>query len=333
MRAVMRAAVLKAQGNLVIEDVNLPSSSIPAGYVRVKVGAVGLCGSDVHYYTHGRIGDFVLRAPMILGHEIGGTIDAVGEGVSLPQGAVVALEPGIPCGQCRACRHGEYNLCPEVKFFATPPIDGALAEYVLHPAAYTFVAEGLEAVEAALAEPVSVGVYAVRRAGIELGMRVAVVGAGPVGVLTALAAEGQGGAVDLYDIRRDRVEAAEAMGFRAHVIDAGSETEYDVVIDCSGSKGGLAFAESHLMRGGHLVLVGLGTEDDMRLDGLQASTRGWSIYGIFRYNNTFPAAIQLIQQNRHRLAPFIANVIDLETLPSYLAENRHLKVLKTMVRL
>ncbi len=326
----MKAAVLRAKGDLVIEEVRAPES-IPQGYVRVKVGAVGLCGSDVHYYTHGRIGDFVLKAPMVLGHEVGGTIDGVGDGVELPVGAVVALEPGLPCGLCHPCRRGDYNLCAEVKFFATPPVDGALAEYVLHPAAYTFLAEGLDSKQAALAEPLSVGVYAVRRAGIALGMTVAVVGAGPVGVLTALAAEGQGGDVQLFDVRRDRVDQAVEMGFNAQLIETRPHRDYDVVIDCSGSAGGLGFAQDHLARGGTLVLVGLGEEGDMQLNGLKISTRGWSVQGIFRYANTFPAAIHLIRRYRQRLEPFTQHGISVDQLSQYLAEKSYLRVLKTMV--
>ncbi len=326
----MKAAVLRAQGNLVIEEIESPRA-IPEGYVRVKVQAVGLCGSDVHYYNHGRIGDFVLKSPMILGHEVGGTIDAIGRGVELPVGSVVALEPGLPCGLCNHCRRGDYNLCAEVKFFATPPIDGALAEYVLHPAAYTFLAPDLDPKQAALAEPLSVGVYATRRVGIGLGMKVAVVGAGPVGVLTALAAEGQGASVELWDIRPDRVEQAVSMGFDAQLIDDGRDGDYDVVIDCSGSAGGLGFAQDHLVRGGSLVLIGLGEEADMHLNGLKISTRGWSVHGIFRYANTFPAAIELIRRYRARLQPFTQRAIFVDKLPQYLAAKGHLRVLKTMV--
>jgi len=326
----MKAAVLRAQGDLVIEQVK-ELGDIPQGYVRVKVKAVGLCGSDVHYYSHGRIGDFVLRAPMILGHEVGGIIDGVGPGVDLPLGAVVALEPGIPCGSCDGCRRGDYNLCAEVKFFATPPVDGALAEYVLHPAAFTFVADGLTPMQAALAEPLSVAVYAARRAAVRLGTKVAVVGAGPVGVLTALASEGQGAMVDLFDIRQDRVASAKAMGFHAMLLDEQRPQEYDVLIDCSGSAGGLAFAQNHLRRGGVLILVGLGEEADMHLNGLKISTWGWSVHGIFRYANTFPAAIHLIRTYRERLDPFIENQIVVDDLPQYLAEERQLNVLKTMV--
>ncbi|MCY0880896.1 MAG: alcohol dehydrogenase catalytic domain-containing protein, partial [Firmicutes bacterium] len=157
----MKSAVLFAPHDIQIVERPEPQAT-PAGYVRVKVKAVGVCGSEIHYYESGRIGDHVLRSPMVIGHEIGGIVEEVGSEVpsSLRPGTVVALEPGIPCGACTFCRKGEYNFCPQIQFFATPPVDGAMQEVILHPAAYTFVADPLTVEEAALAEPLSVGVYA-----------------------------------------------------------------------------------------------------------------------------------------------------------------------------
>ena len=134
----MKALVLNSPLDLAVRDV--PDPGVPGpDEVRVNIRSVGICGSDVHYYEHGRIGDFVLREPMVLGHEAAGVVDAVGEGVeSLAPGDAVAMEPGVPCGACRECRIGRYNLCKDVRFWATPPHDGVLAEYVLHPAALTF---------------------------------------------------------------------------------------------------------------------------------------------------------------------------------------------------
>ena len=153
----MKALVLNSPLDLAVRDV--PDPGVPGpGEVRVSVRSVGICGSDVHYYEHGRIGDFVLREPMVLGHEAAGVVDAVGEGVeSLSPGDVVAMEPGVPCGACRECRIGRYNLCKDVRFWATPPHDGVLAEYVIHPAALTFRLPGhMTTEEGALMEPLAV---------------------------------------------------------------------------------------------------------------------------------------------------------------------------------
>jgi L-iditol 2-dehydrogenase len=327
----MLAAVLKARGRLEIEQ--RPEPPAPdRGYVRVAIRSVGICGSDVHYYEEGAIGDFVLRAPMVLGHEVAGTVDAVGPDIrDIPVGAVVALEPGIPCGQCSYCRSGAYNLCPEVRFFATPPVDGAMQEYVLHPAAFTYVAEGLTTDEAALAEPLSVGVYAVRETQVAPGKRVGIVGSGPVGMLAALAAETAGGRVTLVDVREERVAAARLMGAEAYVGAPPSLECCDVVLECSGSAGGLQLAQRWARRGGVIALIGLGSADAMLLNGLDVSLRGLSVRGIFRYANTFPAAIEIIRRNRERLTEFLASPIPLAELPACLEKKTYLQHLKIIV--
>ncbi|MBX5449715.1 alcohol dehydrogenase catalytic domain-containing protein [Thermogemmatispora sp.] len=328
----MLAAVLKGRGMLEIEERPEPPSP-PPGYVRVAVRSVGICGSDVHYYQEGAIGHFVVQAPMVLGHEVAGTVDAVGSGVhGFPVGAVVALEPGIPCGKCHYCRTGAYNLCPEVRFFATPPVDGAMQEYVLHPAEFTYLAPGLTTDEAALAEPLSVGVYAVREARIGIGTRVGIVGAGPVGILAALAAESAGGQVTLVDVREDRVAAARQIGLEAYVQSPPALDDCDAVLECSGSAGGLRLAQQWVKRGGVLALIGLGEAASMLLDGLDLSLRGITVRGIFRYANVMPAAIAILQRNRERLPIFLGTTIGLRRLPAFLQQKEYLKPLKTIVR-
>jgi len=157
----MKALVLNKPLDLEISDVPDPGAP-PAGFVRVKVDTVGICGSDVHYYEHGRIGDFVVEKPMILGHETAGVIEATGEGVDgLTVGDHVAMEPGVSCGDCGYCESGRYNLCADMAFWATPPYDGSLAEYVVHPARFTYkLPIGMSLEEGALIEPLSVAVKA-----------------------------------------------------------------------------------------------------------------------------------------------------------------------------
>jgi L-iditol 2-dehydrogenase len=328
----MKAAVLKNVRNLAIEEIPEPQA-VPPGYVRVAVKAVGICGSDVHYYREGAIGSFVLRDPMILGHEVGGVVDAVGEGVTIPVGTVVALEPGIPCMSCEHCRTGRYNLCPDVKFFATPPIDGAMTSFVNHPEEFTFPAEGLTPEEASLAEPMSVGISAVRQARIHLGLRAAILGAGPVGVLTAFAANAEGANVVLFDVQEERVAIAKQLGFSAYLFGEGPSEEYDVVIDCSGNKQAIEWGQSVVKRGGKLILVGMGSEESMRINGLDLCLREVSVQGIFRYANTFPAAIELIRRNKDKLSLFTQTKIDLEDLPTYLEQEKYLQSLKTIISL
>jgi L-iditol 2-dehydrogenase len=328
----VKAAVLRKTKNLVIEEVP-ELTATPPGCVKIAVKAVGICGSDVHYYKEGAIGSFVVKAPMILGHEVGGIIEETGEGVDLPVGAVVALEPGIPCGKCQHCRTGEYNLCPEVRFFATPPVDGAMTRYVIHPSEYTFLADGLTPEEASLAEPVSVGIYACREASIHLGQRVAILGAGPIGILTAMAAYAEGAVVSLFDIREKRVEFARSMGFSAWIFQQGPDLQYDRVIDCSGNKDAIQWGQSVVRPGGKLILVGMGSKDSMLIDGLDLASRGISVQGIFRYSNTYPAALELIRRYRDKLTAFTEKKISLDELPEYLASNEYQGYIKTIVTL
>ena len=164
-----RSAVLHAPRQLTIEDRPVPEPA--PGEVLVRVVAVGICGSDVHYYEHGRIGPYVVEAPMVIGHEAAGVVVGVGEGVSSERvGELVALEPGVPCRNCSTCLSGRYNLCPDVVFFATPPVDGAICEYVTLAAAFAHRAPaGLDHDQAAMAEPVSVGIWACRRSDVRRG--------------------------------------------------------------------------------------------------------------------------------------------------------------------
>src|SRR3954463_15246663 len=181
----MRAAVLHGPGEVVLEERPVPRPG-PAEVV-VRVRSVGVCGSDTHYYDHGRIGSFVVEAPLVLGHEAAGEGAELGPGVTrLTVGQRVSVEPGVPDLTCEQCLAGRYNLCPDMRFFATPPIDGSLAEFVtVHQAFAHPVPEDMSDDAAAFREPLSVGVWANRRAGVTAGSRVLITGAGPVGLVAA----------------------------------------------------------------------------------------------------------------------------------------------------
>ena len=200
-----RSAVLNSARDLDVLDRPVPTPG--PSQVLVQVEAVGICGSDVHYYEHGRIGSYVVDRPMIIGHEAAGMVVAAGEDVDYRLvGERVALEPGVPCRSCRQCLSGRYNLCPDVVFFATPPVDGAISQLVTIDADFAHpVPDGLTFEQAAMAEPVSVGVWAARRAAITPGDRVLVTGAGPIGLLAAQVARAFGGVditvTDLSDFR------------------------------------------------------------------------------------------------------------------------------------
>jgi L-iditol 2-dehydrogenase len=293
---------------------------VPAPHeVVVAVRSVGICGSDVHYFEHGRIGPFVVGAPMVLGHEASGVVVAAGSAASrLPVGTRVALEPGIPCGRCRECRHGRYNLCPDVVFFATPPVDGALARYVaIHEHFAHPVPDSLSDDAAALVEPLSVGVWANRKAGVGVGTRVLVTGAGPIGVLAAQVAVAAGASfVGIVDIEPSRLAAAEAFGFSA-VVDGRSIEDFtdlapDVLLECTGAVGAVRTGLRSLRPAGTAVLVGLGPDSDPPLPVGYIQLRELTVTGTFRYANTYPAAIELAANGRVRLDELVGARLPLE---------------------
>ena len=315
----MKALVLKSPLDLAVCDI--PDPGVPGpGEVRVSVRSVGICGSDVHYYEHGRIGDFVLKAPMVLGHEAAGVVDAVGEGVeSLSPGDAVAMEPGVPCGACRECRIGRYNLCKDIRFWATPPHDGVLAEYVIHPAALTFRLPGhLTTEEGALMEPLAVGVHACERGGVRPGCVVAINGAGTIGCVTLLAALAYGASqVIVADVIPARLERARELGAAA-VVDARSEslaealmsaTEdrgADVGVECSGHPDGAQTLVDASAPAGRVVLVGMGPQPT-KIDTVAAMVKEVDLATVFRYANAYPTAIELTASGRVPIAQLVTD--------------------------
>ncbi len=298
----MQVSVLRGIGDVAVEERPVPQ--IAADEVLVEIGSVGVCGSDVHYYEHGRIGDYVVDAPMILGHEAGGTVVDVGAAVGTVQrGQRVSIEPGVPCRSCEQCLAGRYNLCPNVKFFATPPYDGAFAQYVAMPAAFVYpVPASISDDAAGLLEPLSVGVWACTRSGVSPGKSVLVTGAGPIGLIAAQAARAYGAdEVAVTDVNPHRLELAERIGLRAiNVAETPlSESGFrpNVLLECSGNGRATWDAVRTVARAGFVVLVGMGG-DEVRLPLSYVQDRELIITGAFRYANTWPIAIRLAASGR-----------------------------------
>lgn len=276
------------------------------GEVRIGVHTVGICGSDVHYYTHGRIGPYVVEAPMVLGHEASGTVLEIGEGVThLAVGDRVCMEPGIPNPRSRASRLGMYNVDPDVRFWATPPVHGCLQPEVVHPADFTYaLPDQLSLEEGALIEPFAVAVHAVTKAGISPGDVVAVAGAGTIGVLTAIAAAASGASrVYISDVAPEKFAKIEAYP-TIHPVDATRQELVDVVREATDGWGAdVVFEASGNPRaygslwetpapGGTVVLVGIPV-DPVPLDVAAAQARELRIETVFRYANAYPRAIEL----------------------------------------
>jgi len=200
-------AILYKTGDIRLEQTDIPEPG--NDQVMLKMDSVGICGSDVHYWTHGAIGDFVVKAPMVLGHEAAGIVEKCGKNVKhLQVGDRVAIEPGVPCRLCDYCKQGRYNLCLEMKFCATPPYHGNLCRYYAQDADFCFkLPDNVSLEEGALMEPLSVGVHACRRAGVSLGKSVLICGAGPIGLVNLLTAKAMGAdEVVITDISEHRLQ-------------------------------------------------------------------------------------------------------------------------------
>jgi len=310
---INRAAVLTRPSEIVLEERPVPEPG-PRD-VLVEVSAVGVCGSDVHYYEHGRIGSHVVRAPLVLGHESAGRVVATGDAVAKHAvGDRVTLEPGVPCGRCRECRAGRYNLCPEVVFFATPPVDGAFANYVTIHEDFAFaLPDGLSDEAGALMEPLSVGIWACRKAGMSAGDRVLVTGAGPIGLLAMQVALAFGATqVEISDVSEPRLELARRTG-ATRALKAGEvPAEADALIECSGNSAALQAGIRALRPAGTAVIVGMGPGETAEIPLALVQNRELWLTGTFRYANTYPTAIALAASGRVDLEAIITGHYPLE---------------------
>jgi L-iditol 2-dehydrogenase len=321
----VKAAVLHAPGEIRIEERERPAPG--PREVLVQITAVGVCGSDVHYYEHGRIGPFVVEAPLVLGHESAGRVVELGEGASKhAAGDRVTLEPGVPCGRCRECRAGRYNLCEDVRFFATPPIDGAFAEFVTIHEDFAFaLPESLSDEEGALMEPLSVGVWACQKAGVSAGDRVLVTGAGPIGQLAMQCALAFGATdVIVSDVNERRLALATRTG-ATRVVRAGEpldDLDADALIECSGHPDALTAGIKALRPAGVAVLVGMGPGEEGTLPLSVIQTREIWMTGTFRYANTYPTAIALAASGRVDLKAIISGHFGLDDAEAALRAGR-----------
>jgi L-iditol 2-dehydrogenase len=294
-----KAAVMHGTHDVRLEDVPFPEPG--PNEVLVEIQAVGVCGSDVHYYEEGRIGSFVVREPLILGHESMGMVVALGEEATKHKvGERVTLEPGVPDGTCRECRAGRYNLCPNVRFFATPPIDGAFTNYVSINEDFAFhLPDNLSNNAGALMEPLSVGIWACKKGRVTAGDHVLVTGAGPIGLLAMQVAFAQGATeVTVTDVADQRLEIARNLG-ATRALNVAEEPldetglEADVLIECSGNERALGDGIRCVRPAGLAVVVGMGPNEETSVPLAFIQTSEITLTGTFRYANTYPTAIDL----------------------------------------
>ncbi len=330
----MQAAVLHGAKDLRMEKRDIPPPA--SGEVVVAVESVGLCGSDLHYYLEGRNGSNVVRSPVILGHEIGGTVAEVGSGVSDSMlGARVVVEPAVACRTCPTCAAGRYNLCEHSACLGSPPTDGGLAEYVSVPMPQVHrVPETLPAQAVAVLEPLAVAVHALRRAAFVPGESVLITGAGPVGLLVAQVAQAWGARdITVSDVHDARLQAARALGIeRTLRPEELGGLRVDRGLECSGAPSALAGALTATKPGGRVVLVGTMPEGDIaaRLGVVQRYEV--DLVGTFRYAASFPAAVDLVERGAVDVASLVTAAYPLHRAEEAFAHAASGAGLKTVVQ-
>ncbi|GAA3054034.1 MULTISPECIES: NAD(P)-dependent alcohol dehydrogenase [Actinomycetes] len=333
MTPTMRAAVLQAPGEITVEERPVPLPN--PGDVLVRVTAVGICGSDVHYYREGRIGPFVVEEPLVLGHESAGVVAAVGDGVDASRiGERVSVEPQRIDWSSTQARAGRYNLDPQVQFFATPPVDGAFAEYVTIPAMFAHrLPEGISDEAGALLEPLSVAVAAAQKSRLGVGDHVLVTGAGPIGLILTQVARALGAAeVTVTDVSPERLSLAEEHGATA-TLDAGTDLSglrADVLLEASGAPSAIHAGLRALGPAGRAVLIGMGA-DDVTIPLSAVQNRELEVTGVFRYANTWPTAIELVRSGRVDLDRLITGRFSLEQTAEALEAAADPRTLKAIV--
>ena len=314
----MRALVLEEKGKLALRDIAVDTALGPHD-VRIATHTVGVCGSDVHYYVHGKIGPFVVNAPMVLGHEASGTVVELGSAVDhLAIGDRVCMEPGIPDPNSRAAKLGIYNVDPAVRFWATPPIHGCLMPQVVHPARYTFrLPDSVSFAEGAMVEPFAIGMQAALRARIQPGDIAVVTGAGPIGMMVALAALAGGCArVLVTDVAQPKLDIiARYPGIETLNLTHGTARDAvaamtdgwgaDVVFECSGNARAILDLPNLVRPAGAIVLVGMPV-DPVPFDIVGLQTKEARVETVFRYANIYDRAINLLGSGKVDLKPLIS---------------------------
>ena len=314
----MKALILKEAKRLAITDIDIKESVGPDD-VHIKIHTVGICGSDLHYYQYGRIGPFVVKEPMVLGHEASGTIIEVGQNVkNLKVGDRVCMEPGIPDLKSKATLLGMYNLDPAVRFWAHPPIHGCLRETVVHPAMFTFkLPENVSYGEGALVEPLSVGLQAVKKAAIQAGDVAVVTGCGTIGLVTAMAALASGcSKVIITDVIQPKLDLASHFGMTAvniakqdlkTVVDNLTDGwGADVVFEASGNEAAVLKAFEPLRPGGNVVFIGMPVKP-VPVDIVAAQAKEARMETIFRYAHVYPRALGLLASGKIDVKPLITD--------------------------
>lgn len=320
----MKVAVMNGIGEIGFLERDIPKPK--SNEVLIKLDYVGICGSDLHYYETGRIGDYIVEPPFVLGHEPGGVVVELGENVThLSVGDRVALEPGKTCGHCEFCKTGRYNLCPDVVFFATPPVDGVFQEYVAHEADLCFkLPENVSTLEGALIEPLAVGFHAAMQGGAQAGQTAVVMGAGCIGLVSMMALKAMGVSnVYVVDIMEKRLEKALDLGATG-VINAKQKDPVQAIMELTNGKGCDLTIETagteittiqsiHMAKKGtNIVLVGYSKTGEMTLPMSLVLDKELTFKTVFRYRHIYPMAIEAVANGKVDLKGIVTHEFTLD---------------------
>lgn len=347
MKGKMKVAVMNGIGKMGFIERDIPH---PAdNEVLVKLEYVGICGSDIHYYETGSIGKYVVKPPFVLGHEPGGTVVEVGKDVKhLHIGDRVALEPGKTCGHCEFCREGKYNLCPDVIFFATPPIDGVFQEYVAHEADLCFkLPENVDTMEGALIEPLAVGFHAANQGNAHAGQTAVVFGSGCIGLVSMMALKAEGvSKVYVVDILQKRLDKALELG-ATEIINSKEKNLQeeidrltdgkgaDLVIETAGTETTTRQAIQITKKGATIVLVGYSKTGEMTLPISLALDKELTFKTVFRYRHIYPMAIESVASGKVNLKGIVTNVFDFDDIQNAMDKsvNDKANIVKSVVKI
>lgn len=324
MDGKMKVAVMNGIGKMGFEEREIPK--VKDNEVLVKLDYVGICGSDLHYYETGAIGDYVVEPPFVLGHEPGGVVVEAGKNVThLKAGDRVALEPGKTCGHCEFCKTGRYNLCPDVVFFATPPVDGVFQEYVAHEADLCFkLPDNVSTLEGALIEPLAVGFHAAMQGDAHAGQTAVVMGAGCIGLVSMMALKAMGvSKVYVVDIMQKRLDKALELG--ADGVINGAEKDAvqevmrltdnkgcDLAIETAGTQITTVQTIHMTKKGSTIVLVGYSKSGEMTLPMSLALDKELTFKTVFRYRHIYPMAIEAVASGKVNLKGIVTDIFSLE---------------------
>ena len=346
MNGKMKVAVMTEIGKMAFVERDIPQ--IQDNEVLVKMEYCGICGSDLHYYESGAIGDFIVKPPFVLGHEAGGIVVEKGKDVHhLEIADKVALEPGRTCGHCEFCKSGRYNLCPDVIFFATPPVDGVFQEYVAHEAGLCFkLPDQMTTMEGGLIEPLAVGFHAANQGGAHLGQIAVVYGSGCIGLTSMMALKAEGVTkVYVVDVMENRLQKALELGADgvingktqdvvAAIKELTNGAGADLQIETAGAEITTRQAIMAAKKGSTIVLVGYSKTGEMTLPLSIALDKELTIKTIFRYRNIYPMAIDAVASGKVDIKSIVSDVFSFDQVQEAMDKSIHNKaeIIKAVIK-